>query len=138
MSAKKATRDEDASAYFDREHGKLTIGRVLRSIRLGDEKTLSEFSKQLGIPLSHLSDMEHGRRTVTVERAAKWADALGYPRATFVQLALQSELDKAGLDFQVTVDVKARRPQVAAKGAAKRRALPSTADVPRSRKRKVA
>ena len=127
MGAKKAEHDEDAGAYFDREHGKLTIGRVLRSIRLGDEKTLSEFSELLGIPLAHLSDMEHGRRAVTVERAAKWADVLGYPRATFVQLALQSELDKAGIDLQVTVQVvpahSAKAPRAKTTKLAKSKAL---------------
>jgi proteic killer suppression protein len=105
MGAKKAKRegDEDAGEFFTREYGKLTIGRVLRSIRLSDEKTLDRFSKLLGVSISYLSDVELGRRSVSVERASQWAKALGYPEKRFVELALQSELDAAGIALQVTV-----------------------------------
>jgi hypothetical protein len=42
-------------------------------------------------------DIEKGRKLVSSERAAAWAKILGYPDTVFVKLALQEQLDKAGV-----------------------------------------
>lgn len=105
MAAKKKTkpRGEDAIAYFDRTVGPLTLGRFVRAIRLGEEETLEVFAKRLGVSKAHLSDVEHDRRVVSAERAAAWARTLGYHVGQFVQLALQAELDAAGIKLKVDV-----------------------------------
>ena len=81
--------------------GPLTLGLHLKAIRQGDEMTLEVFAAQLGISKQHLSDIEHGRKAVSVERAAAWAKKLGYSQRLFIQLALQDELDRAGLNYSV-------------------------------------
>jgi len=48
-------------------------------------------------------DVEKGRRGVSAERAARWARELGAPVHTFVKLALQAELDAAGLNYRVEI-----------------------------------
>jgi transcriptional regulator with XRE-family HTH domain len=78
--------------------GPLTFGRLVQSIRLGEEKSLEAFAANLGVSRSNLSDIEHGRRGVSLERAAEWAELLGYDAAQFVTLAMQAELDAAGLE----------------------------------------
>jgi hypothetical protein len=40
---------------------------------------------------------------VSVERAAAWAKLLGYDPGQFVELALQAELDAAGIKLKVSV-----------------------------------
>jgi hypothetical protein len=42
---------------------------------------------------------------VSAERAARWARILGYPEALFVKLAMQAELDAAGIKLKI--DIKA-------------------------------
>jgi plasmid maintenance system antidote protein VapI len=59
----------------------------------------------LGVSRSHLCDIEEGRRVASAERAARWARTLGYPEAFFVKLAMQAELDAAGL--RLKIDIKA-------------------------------
>lgn len=83
--------------------GPLTLGKLLEAIRLGEEMTQLAFAKQLKIQRPHLSDIEHGRRVVSPERAAKWAKILGYSPEQFVKLAIQDQLDRAGLKLQVDV-----------------------------------
>jgi transcriptional regulator with XRE-family HTH domain len=83
--------------------GPLTFGRMLQSIRLGEEQTLDVFARLLEISRTNLSDIEHGRRGVSVERAARWADLLGYSQTQFVRLALQAQLDQAGLELYAQV-----------------------------------
>jgi transcriptional regulator with XRE-family HTH domain len=105
--AKATTRrsgSEDALKYLDKlRGGPLTLGAALHALRTGDEETQEAFAKRLGVSVQHLSDVEKGRRRVSVERAAKWAKALGHPAAVFVRLALQEELDAAGIKLKVSV-----------------------------------
>ncbi len=86
----------------ERSGGPLTFGRLLRSIRLGEEESLETFAAKLGVSRQNLSDIEQERRGVSVERAAAWADKLGYDRTQFVELALQAQLDAANLDLRAT------------------------------------
>lgn len=78
--------------------GPLTFGRLLRSIRMGEELTLKDFSKSLDISIQHLSDIENDRRVVSAERAAKFAGLLKYSEAQFVELAVQDMLNQSGLE----------------------------------------
>jgi transcriptional regulator with XRE-family HTH domain len=84
---------------------KLTLGSFLWSIREGEEMSQRQFGKLLGVSSQYICDIEHGRRIVTPKTAAEFAEKLGYSPLQFVKLALQSELDKYGLDFEV--DIKA-------------------------------
>ena len=83
--------------------GPLTFGALLRSIRQTDDHTIAGFAKRLGTSRAHLSEVENGRRLVSAARAARWARAVGYPEAIFVKLALQAQLDAAGLKLRVDV-----------------------------------
>lgn len=97
MSTK--NKKSDAVKFLEKKTGgPLTLGRFLRSIRLGEEATLKDFAKSLGISLQHLSDIENDRRVVSPERSAHFAVLLGYSKAQFVQLAVQDMLNHSGLE----------------------------------------
>jgi transcriptional regulator with XRE-family HTH domain len=103
--AKRKTRRE-ASRYLETlMGGPLTLGAALSGLREADEHSLAEFAKALGVSRSHLCDIEQGRRAVSPERAARFAQALGQNQAQFVRLALQDQVRGAGL--KLTVEVKA-------------------------------
>jgi len=84
--------------------GPLTLGRAIESIRKSQDLSQEECAKKLGVSKSHLCDIEKGRKTVSPERAAKWARALGYPESVLVRLAIQSGLDAAGLKYKVEIE----------------------------------
>lgn len=84
--------------------GPVTLGRLIEAIRQGEEMTQPEFAKRLGISKSHLNDIEKGRKTVSPERAARFARALRYSEKRFIKLALQGQLDQSGLKFRVELD----------------------------------
>jgi transcriptional regulator with XRE-family HTH domain len=84
--------------------GPLTLGRAMESIRKGEELSQDECAKKLGVSKSHLCDVEKGRKTVSPERAAKWARTLGYPESVLVRLAIQGALDAAGLRYRVDIE----------------------------------
>lgn len=84
--------------------GPLTLGRALSAIRKSEGESLAEFAHRLGISRSHLSDLEHGRRSLSLQRAASFARALGHHEAQFVRLALQDQIRDAGLKLRVDVN----------------------------------
>jgi transcriptional regulator with XRE-family HTH domain len=85
--------------------GPVTLGKLIEAIRLGEETSQVEFAKRLQISRSHLNDIEKGNKAVSPERAARFARALGHSEERFVELALQSLVDEAGLKLKVAVDV---------------------------------
>lgn len=81
--------------------GPLTLGMALRATREGECLQQAEFARVLGISKSSLCDIEHGRKPVSAARAAEFARLLGYSEQQYVRLALQDELTRAGLRFEV-------------------------------------
>lgn len=82
----------------------LTLSGLLESIRFGEEMSQIEFAKKLHISPSHLCDIEKGRKVISPERAAKFAQILKRSKEQFVRLALQGMLDEAGLKMKVNID----------------------------------
>lgn len=105
MTTKRRTHPQDNAAdYLEKlMGGPLTLGGALAAIREGDGESLAEFAERLSISRTHLSDIEHGRRSVSLERAAKFAAALDQSQAQFVRLALQDQVRDAGLKLRVDV-----------------------------------
>lgn len=83
--------------------GPLNIGRALAALRMSDEISQAEFARKLGIPRQHLNDIEKGRRSVSLEKAAMFAGILGQPEVVFIQLALQKLVDEAGFKLHIRV-----------------------------------
>jgi plasmid maintenance system antidote protein VapI len=75
---------------------------MLESKRLGEELSQAEFARMLKISRQYLNDVEKGRRCVSPERASQWARTLGYSEIHWVKLALQDQVDRAGLKLRIT------------------------------------
>lgn len=103
MNTKKKSH---AIKYLEHLAGRsLTLGGLLESLRLAEEKSLTTFAKTLHVSPSHLCDIEKGRKSVSPARAANFATILGKSKAQFIRLALQDELTRSGLKFKVHVEV---------------------------------
>jgi antitoxin HigA-1 len=97
-------RESPTSEYLEKlMGGPLTLGAALAAIRQGEEQSLAQFAQQLGISRTHLSDIEHGRRSLSLHRASEFAKILGYNQSHFVRLALQDQVRDAGLKLRVDV-----------------------------------
>jgi len=96
------TKNKTSRDLF-RDYGELTFGEVLRSFRLADEMTQTEFARKLGISAANLCDLEKGRKLPSPARAAKMAMKLGLPEPLMIQLALQGQLEQAHLAYKVSV-----------------------------------
>jgi transcriptional regulator with XRE-family HTH domain len=96
--------------YLDKIIGdKLTFGNMLANIRECDGISQADFAKTLGVSRQYLCDVEHDRKIVSPKKAYEYAKKLGYCSETFIMLALQAELDSAGLPFDVEFAVKPKK-----------------------------
>lgn len=110
MMTKKKSSKSDAMHFLDDLIGEeLTVGSLLVTIRETDGLTLDALAKKLGVSRANLCDIEKGRKGVSPDRAARWARALGYPEAQFIALALQHELDAAGLAYKVAIKKSSKK-----------------------------
>ncbi len=95
----------DARRFLQNLRGSpLTFGRMIASVRLADEIPQAKLARRLGISRANLCDIEKGRRSVTVKRAAQFAHILGYSVNQFVAVAVEDQLRKAGLKVQVRLE----------------------------------
>jgi len=107
------TTDVNSTAAFldDLIGEPLSLGSLLLAIREADDVPQAELARRLGISRSHLCDIEKGRKVVSPERAASFADELGYGREQFVRLALQQLVEAAGLSFKVSLTAPPKAPR---------------------------
>ncbi len=82
----------------------MSFARMLESTRLSEESTMVDFAKKLGISVSHLNDIEKGRKFVSPERATHFATVLGYSEEQYIRLSLQDQLNRAKLRYRVSLE----------------------------------
>jgi transcriptional regulator with XRE-family HTH domain len=78
----------------------------LAALRASKEESLAEFARRLGISRHALGDIEHGRRGISVARAADWSIRLGDHHGMLVQLVMQDQLHDAGLCLRVELHAR--------------------------------
>ena len=83
--------------------GPLTFGEAVRAARDLNGISQAELARLLGVGRQSVCDIEKGRALVSVEKAARIAEALKHSKKLFVRLALQDQVAKAGLDLEITV-----------------------------------
>lgn len=82
----------------------LTIGRMLLTERECESLSQKDFAKKLGISVTHLCDIEKGRKQVSPSRTVRFAKTLKLSERQFIRVALQDLLKKEGLEkVEVTV-----------------------------------
>ena len=100
-----STREKsDAVKFLEKlTGGPLTMAKLINAIRHGEEMSQVEFAKKLGISRSNLCDIEKGRRFISSELAEKFAERLGESKEQFIRIALQDQLNRAGLKYLVNI-----------------------------------
>jgi transcriptional regulator with XRE-family HTH domain len=98
MSTKKA---KYGVKDLERDLGGMTFGQMLESYRLGEEMSQKDLSECLGISPSSVCDLEKGRKIPTIARAKEIAGILGLSEKLWIQVAIQDQLFKVDLDYEV-------------------------------------
>ena len=95
---------KDAKKFMEEIMGeRFSFAMLFRSIRTRDDLTQRELADKLGVTVSHVSDIENGRKFVSVERASEFAHKLKDSEKFFVSIALQDQVNQADLDYKVEI-----------------------------------
>lgn len=87
--------------------GPLTFGGMIRSFRLADGISQVELAEKMHISKANLCDIEHGRRVVSIEKAAQFAKVMGYSETQFIAVALEDQLRDAGFKAHIEMKMEA-------------------------------
>ena len=79
----------------------MTVGKALRAYRTRNDLNQNKMAILLGISQNYFSDLENGRRVVSPETAAKYAEKMDEPVEYFMQLAIENLIRRAGYNFGV-------------------------------------
>jgi transcriptional regulator with XRE-family HTH domain len=97
-------KNKNAKNFMENLLGEpMSFAKLLRSIRTRDDLTKKELADILEVTVSHISDIENGRKFVSVERAYEFAQKLKDSEKFFVAVALQDQVNQADLDFKVEI-----------------------------------
>jgi transcriptional regulator with XRE-family HTH domain len=83
--------------------GPMTMARFIRSWRLCEEMSQTEFAKLIKMSPANLCDIEKGRKGVSPEKAEEIAKILGYSKTVLVKIALEEQLRSAGLRYHIEI-----------------------------------
>ena len=89
---------------LEAEFGELTFGRLLRSHRMGEERSQVEMAKLLKISKQSLNDLESGRTIPSISRAFEIAKKIGLMEATLVELAILDQFRHEKMNLVVKVE----------------------------------
>jgi transcriptional regulator with XRE-family HTH domain len=104
MTTKKSKGSSDSNLENRILGGPLTFAAAVEALRVGEELSQAAFARKLGVSRQYLCDVEKGRRLVSPEQAARFAEAFGHPPNVLVRLALQDAVSASGLKLRVSVD----------------------------------
>jgi antitoxin HigA-1 len=96
-------KSEARKAIEKARGSEMTFGAMLESLRMCDEVSQADLARKLGVSRAHLCDIEKGRRAVTPEKAAEFAQVMGYSVNQFVAQAIEDSLRKLGLNLKVEI-----------------------------------
>ncbi len=104
--SRRTKHDAQTNAFLTSlNRGALTFGQLLASLRQADEAGLAQFAATLGISRQHLHQLETGQKSVSPERAVRFARLLGQSESYFLQLALQDLANDSGITAYIQVMV---------------------------------
>lgn len=75
------------------------LHRALRTIREVHRLQQAEMAERLGVSRSHLSEIESGKKTVSIELLSRYADVFDVPASTF--LSFSEALEGSSPDRQI-------------------------------------
>lgn len=84
--------------------GPLTVGGLIRSLRMCDGISQVELANRLKISKQMLSSIENGRKAISLEKTKDFAKALRQPAEGLVLVWVKEQLRKAKINLNVKLE----------------------------------
>lgn len=99
------TNGIDAVEAIEKALGrKVTFGMLLKMEREERELSQAKMGELLGLPKAYISDLENGRRGVSIKKALEIAKILKLLPKTVLRIVIEEEIRQAGESYKVILD----------------------------------
>lgn len=83
--------------------GPSTVGKLIRSHRTSNDISTQELAAILGVTKGYVSNIETGKKEISLEKALHICEALGEVREVYAHVWFEEQARNAGLDFKKVI-----------------------------------
>ena len=83
--------------------GPPTVGRLIRSYRTQHDITTQELATILGVTKGYISNIETGKKEISLDKALSICEALGEVCELYAHVWFEEQARNAGLDFKKVI-----------------------------------
>lgn len=80
--------------------GPPTVGKLIRAYRTMNEMTVQELALTLGVTKGYISNIETGKKDISLDKALQICNALGEVPEVYAHVWFEEQARNAGLDFK--------------------------------------
>ncbi len=95
--------DHKFKAKLEKELGPITFAMFMRVTRNSLGLTQEAYGRKVGMSRANVCDIEKGRQLVSAELALKVARKAGFPEKFALQVCLQDQVRRAGIDAKIAI-----------------------------------
>jgi transcriptional regulator with XRE-family HTH domain len=89
-----------AKKFLEKINGPLSIGKLIRAYRTANDISLQELALTLGVTKGYVSNIETGKKEVSLDKALMIGEALGESREIYARVWFEEQARSAGIDFK--------------------------------------
>lgn len=92
-----------AKKYLESLIGPPTVGRLIRAYRTQHDISTQELATILGVTKGYISNIETGKKDISLDKALHICEALGEVRELYAHVWFEEQSRNAGLDFKKVI-----------------------------------
>lgn len=96
-----------AKKILEKKIGPLTVGRLIRAYRTMHDMTAEELALKLSVTRSFISNIESGRKHLSLEKTLQIAQHLKEHKEFYALIWFEEEARKSGINFDKIIKLKA-------------------------------
>ena len=93
----------EAKKFLEKMVGPMTVGKLLRAYRTQNDLSAQELADKLGVTKGFISNVETGKKDISLEKALELAEDLGESKDLYAGVWFESQARSAGLDFKKVI-----------------------------------
>lgn len=92
-----------AKKFLEKYVGPPTVGMLIRAYRTLNDISILELAVTLGVTKGYISNIETGKKEISLDKALSICDALGEVKEVYARVWFEEQARNAGLDFKKVV-----------------------------------
>ena len=95
-----------AMKFLEKKVGPVTVGLLIRAHRTRHDLSQADLADKLGVTIGFISNVENGRKHLSLEKTLEIADKLKLSKEFFASIWFREEARNNGLSFEKILKTK--------------------------------